>query len=292
MTLTEAELKVKVFRVQLKGPEALAAVRSVCVRCVQCVCRECVSEMDASLLVEALSTLMGRQVKPHSGPSGIELGELTVENFISSAFLPRILCRDEPSSGPQSSTGTPQELSINLQNFYAPSFNYDFRKFTESAPCSRAGEPYTRPAGWFRFALNVLNKYEGGNGWLGSKGWRNHSEADEWPVSYHGTGHAGTGTEDAGAQQEFGIYSVPDVQIAERDGMLHKEFTSKDGKTYRVVMQNRINPKFRVKKSDELWFVQIPMDVFALREEEQKKRIRQIVDEAIRPYGILVKEFT
>lgn len=247
--------------------------------------------MDSSVLLEALSCLTGLTVKPHTDSTGldIDIGELTVHNFVSSALLPLILCKEEVRE-PQPEE--PKELRVNLDTFCAPGFNYDFRNLKDDSQCARGGEPYKRPCGWFRFALKVLNKYPDGNTWLGPGGWRSDSSPGEWPVSYHGTGREGqnqfTGPRDP---QEFGIFSTPDIKLAEQDGELHKEFTSKNGKSYRVIMQNRINPEHRVKKSDTLWLVRVPLEVYALSDEKKRKEeMKKIVDQSIRPYGVLLKE--
>lgn len=247
--------------------------------------------MDSSVLLEALSCLTGLTVKPHidSTALDIDIGELTVHNFVSSALLPLILSREEVEE-PQAEQ--PKELRVNLDTFYCPTLNYDFRALKDDSACTRGGEPYTRPRGWFRFALKVLGKYPDGDAWLGTGGWRNDSAAGEWPVSYHGTGREGqqqfTGMREP---HDYGIFSTPDIKLAEQDGELHKEFSSKNGKSYRVIMQNRINSEHRVKKSDSLWLVRIPLEVYALTDEKKRKdEMKKIVDQSIRPYGVLLKE--
>ncbi|GAA6078203.1 uncharacterized protein LOC124393451 [Tachysurus ichikawai] len=247
--------------------------------------------MDSSVLLEALSCLTGLPVKPHSDSAGlgIDVGQLTVHNFVSSALLPLILSKQEVKE-PQFEQ--PKELRVNLDTFYAPKFNYDFRNLLDESECARGGELYIRPCGWFRFALKVLDKYPDGNGWLGPAGWRSGSVAGEWPVSYHGTGRQGQ-TPFTGQQepQEFGIFSTPDIKLAEKDAELHKEFTSKNGKSYRVIMQNRINPEHRVTKSDSFWLVRVPLEVYALTDDKKRKEeMKKIVDLSIRPYGVLLKE--
>lgn len=246
--------------------------------------------MDTSLLLEALSCLTGLPVKAHSDSAGpdIDIGELTVHNFVSSALLPLILCKEEVKE-PQPEG--PLELRVNLDTFYAPKLNYDFRNLTDDSVCTRGGETYKRPRGWFRFALKVLDKYSDGSDWLGRGGWRSESDPREWPVSYHGTGREGQNLAGQREPQEFGIFSTPDINQAEQDGELHKEFTSKNGKSYRVIMQNRINPEHRVKKAESLWLVRVPLEVYALSDQKKRKEeMKKIVDQSIRPYGILLKE--
>ena len=46
--------------------------------------------------------------------------------------------------------------------FLDPKYNYDFRKVKDVQEMKRNGERYTRPCGWFRFALKVKGKYNTG----------------------------------------------------------------------------------------------------------------------------------
>lgn len=53
---------------------------------------------------------------------------------------------------------------------------------------------------------------------------------------------------------------------------------------YQVILQNRINPKYREKHNDDkYWLVRIPSGTSKEEEDE-------LVDRAIRPYGLLLKE--
>lgn len=133
-----------------------------------------------------------------------------------------------------------------------------------------------------RFALKVRDKYPDRNDWLGTVGWR-------WPVSYHGTdlkradgiiqSHFKAGDRQALGR---GIYSSPDIKVADIFAK-SKNFTSqKNGKTYKVIMQNRINPKKREIKDENIWLVSIPEGTTAEKEKE-------IVKSSIRPYGLLLK---
>ena len=87
------------------------------------------------------------------------------------------------------------------------------------------------------------------NQWLGvgREGGEHTSAEGEWPVSYHGTGlHAGMDIAAHGFDLSKsklgvygnGVYSTPDIEVA---ALYAKSFTSK-GKTYKVVVQNRVNP--------------------------------------------------
>ncbi|KAI4875388.1 hypothetical protein NFI96_007627 [Prochilodus magdalenae] len=244
--------------------------------------------MDRALVLDALSALTCATVKPRAqpGPPGLDLSELTVQNFVSSALLPLILSKDEPSRAePEANPDERQVLFVDVDSFLAPSFDYDFRNLTDSTECTRGGEPYTRPCGWYRFALKVLNKYPDGNAWLGPGGWRSQSAPGEWPVSYHATGRPSEGNQSG----DFGIYSTPNIRAAEQDEQIYKEF-EKDGQRYRVMMQNRINPAERQKQSDDLWLVKVPLDLYALEEERRREELKKLLDKSIRPYGILIKQ--
>ncbi|XP_049429025.1 uncharacterized protein LOC125886761 [Epinephelus fuscoguttatus] len=169
-----------------------------------------------------------------------------------------------------------------------PGFNYDFSKLKDTENYYRGGELYERPCGWQRFALKVLDKYED-NTWLGNRWRTTQSVAGEWPVSYHGTDQKFVKAiiEEhlkAGPRKAFGngIYSTPHIDIAEG---FAKEFTSKKtGKKYKAILQNRINPKYREKHyEDKYWLVPIP-------ENASDKEQQEIVEKAIRPYGLLLQE--
>ncbi|XP_078024435.1 uncharacterized protein LOC144463574 [Epinephelus lanceolatus] len=138
-----------------------------------------------------------------------------------------------------------------------PRFNYDFSKLKDTEKYYRGGELYERPCGWQRFALKVLDKYED-NTWLGNRWRTTQSVAGEWPVSYHGT------------KQEH------------VKAIIEEHFTT--GKKYKVILQNRINPEYReIYEEDNYWLVPIP-------ENASEKEQREIVEKAIRPYGLLLKE--
>lgn len=144
-------------------------------------------------------------------------------------------------------------------------------------------------------ALRVLQKYSDGDSWLGTG-------KDAWPVSYHGKtmdgsiilSHDGKPDDeprflDACAAAVVrvetrgrGVYSTPDIKMAEK---FCKTFTSKvDGKKYKVVLQNRINPKNRKEcNRKNVWLVYIP-------EGHNDVQTRAIVQESIRPYGLLLKQ--
>ncbi|XP_073726168.1 uncharacterized protein [Misgurnus anguillicaudatus] len=232
--------------------------------------------MEQLICLEALSVILGVPIKPGSkGMSNVN--ELNVENLLFSTFFGNLF-----NGGPG------KELFVDMNGFLDPQFDYDFRYCNDKSICKRGDEPYKRPCGWYRFALKVLNKYPDGNTWLGTDGWRSHSVAGEWPVSYHGTT-----IENAkkivksyykpGDREKYGrgIYSTYDIDQAFD---YSREFTSKNGKKYRVIMQNRINPKMRkVCKRQDYWLIEIPEGTSAAKEKE-------IVEKSFRPYGILMKQ--
>lgn len=161
----------------------------------------------------------------------------------------------------------------------------------------RGNERYVRPCGWNRVALRVAQKYDDGDGWLGTG-------RDAWPVSYNGHNmdgslgiiltHGGSPRDEpefldaaatclaAGETRGRGVYSTPDIKLANK---YCKNFKSKvDGKTYKVVLQNRINPEKRVKcQREDVWVVYIP-------EGCSDVQTRAIVQESVRPYGLLLKQ--
>ncbi|XP_053274716.1 uncharacterized protein LOC128436850 [Pleuronectes platessa] len=181
-----------------------------------------------------------------------------------------------------------KNLIMDEEEFFDPKYHYDFTKRTDKKIYYRGGEKYERPCGWQRFALKVLDKYHG-NTWLGNRSCRTQSCPGEWPVSYHGTSKKGADCiiEDhyePGPRHVFGrgIYSTPDIGEASRYA---KTFTSKkNGKKYKVVLQNRVNPAYRKKYKNGLyWLVPIPQGTSEAEEQA-------MVERAIRPYGLLLKE--
>ncbi|KAK9516223.1 hypothetical protein VZT92_024166 [Zoarces viviparus] len=130
----------------------------------------------------------------------------------------------------------------------------------------------------------VLDKYED-NTWLGNMNRETESVPGEWPVSYHGTQEQyvkaiteGNYKPGDGKVYGYGVYSTPDIKIAKEYAT---EFRCK-GQKYKVVMQNRINPKYRkkCKIQEDYWLVPI----------EDTTKMREIVKKAIRPYGLLLIE--
>lgn len=161
----------------------------------------------------------------------------------------------------------------------------------------RGSEQYTRPCGWNRIALRVIGKYDDGDAWLGTGN-------DAWPVSYNGhnmdgslgliLAHSGNPESEPDFQaaaaaklvnQETrgrGVYSTPDIKLAEK---YCGNFKSKvNGKMYRVILQNRINPEKRLKcQRKDIWLVYVPEDC-------SQVQTKAIIQQAIRPYGLLLRE--
>ncbi|KAM9956268.1 hypothetical protein ACTFIR_002980 [Dictyostelium discoideum] len=172
--------------------------------------------------------------------------------------------------------GNSQALQIDPK-YFSPSFNYDFTNIIDVKLFFRGGEEYVRPCGWMRYALNVTNLIDkDGDKWLGC----NNTDG-EWPVSYHGTGkHESKSIAEKGYDlskgQRFkfgrGVYSTPSIKCA---GAYATSFTH-EGSTYKVVFQNRVNPKTLIKipksqtNDEEYWI--------------------SPKDEDIRPYSICIKK--
>lgn len=235
--------------------------------------------LDLNLKAEVLSSLLGQTIKPHDKTRcGSTADILSVDDF----HLNTIIGKQRTHM---------QVLFIAEEEFFDPKYDYDFTNLSDSAECKRGDELYKRPKGWYRMALKVKGKYPDGDTWLGPDGWRSRSVPGEWPVSYHGTSVDGakgiiTGHYKAGSGKLYGrgIYSTPDIHVAEREEYA-KTFTSKTtGKSYKVILQNRINPEMRkICQRSDYWL--IPVDETASAEKE-----KQIVESSIRPYGILIKE--
>ncbi|XP_048090933.1 uncharacterized protein LOC125288529 isoform X1 [Alosa alosa] len=269
--------------------------------------------MDREVVLEGLSAVLGVSIRLLSDGDSGNADVLTVEKFLAAAWFgyDMLKCLDPVSAlakyfasffiadtpgGEQSgaeeesaNSALRKELFINEKEFFDPKYDYDFTNTTDSSACKRGDEPYKRPCGWNRIALKVKGKYED-DVWLGPDGWRSSSAPGEWPVSFHGTTIDGakgiiqsgykTGPREAYGR---GIYSTPDIDVAERDGYA-KTFTSKNtGKTYKIVLQNRVNPEHRkICVKENYWLVPVPGGTSAERE-------REIVNSAIRPYGLLLK---
>jgi hypothetical protein len=163
-------------------------------------------------------------------------------------------------------------------------YHYDFTNISDKGvKFCRGGSIYIRPCGWQRYAIKVKGKYTD-DIWLEGKYRRsdkNSSAEGEWAVSYQGTSlNNGLSIADEGYKlskgERFlygkGIYSTPDIEIAS----LYAITVNANGKTYKFVLQNRVNPT-NLKKVDK--------DVTKVGEYWISP-----TDEDIRPYGFCVKE--
>ncbi|XP_068188458.1 uncharacterized protein [Antennarius striatus] len=279
---------------------------------------------DPRLFLEALSALSGCNVQATDGPSllnpqdfvnivaltefykqeGLQeldypsVGTLSLQDLDEEDIYnsPPALAEGPATAGPEETLRT--RVKINPEDFFHHEFDYDFTNVQDvGATFLRGDERYIRPCGWNRVALRVVQKYDGGDGWLGEG-------KDAWPVSFcchnmdgdHGVilTHGGSPNDEpsfldaaaasvfTGAMRGRGLYSTPDIKMAEK---YCKTFKSKvDGKRYKVVLQNRINPEKRLKcQQEEVWLVYVP-------EGCSDVQTRTIVQESIRPYGLLLKQ--
>lgn len=235
--------------------------------------------LDLNLKSEVLSLLFGRIIKPYDknthvrGPQILSLNEFHLCNITGKrqAYV--------------------KELFFDEEDFFDPAYDYDFTNLSDSAECTRGDELYERPEGWYRMALRVKGKYPDGDTWLGTRGWRKHSVPGEWPVSFHGTSVDGARGiirkhYRAGKRAMYGrgIYSTPNILVAEKEDFAETFTSKKTGKSYKVIIQNRINPeKRKICRRSDYWL--IPVD-----KEMSAKEERETVESSIRPYGILIKE--
>lgn len=199
------------------------------------------STVDRELVLEALSALLETHVKPSSGLKGkSDTLELNIWNFLPvalSKYFNGLSTESDSASAAGFNSDVHTEMFVDMDEFFAPRFDYDFTHSRDKSVCMRGNEPYIRPCGWYRIALKVLNKYPDGNSWLGTDGLRSYSVAGEWPVSYHGTSAEGARgivkthyKAGSGDLYGRGIYSTYDIDQASG---YSREFTSKKtGKRY------------------------------------------------------------
>lgn len=168
-----------------------------------------------------------------------------------------------------------------------PSFDYDFSNVKDDGTrYMRGGFQYKRPYGWKRIAIKVVGKY-GDNTWLGPDGIRTEEAPGEWPVSYHGTNMKSAKLilkegYKPGSRELFGrgIYTSPNLEMIEK--LYAQEFTYQ-GKTYKIVLQNRVNPD---QKNGHLQI--IPAAQTTVGADYWLSRGGSTAD--VRPYGILIRE--
>ncbi|KAH7721569.1 hypothetical protein AAVH_10868 [Aphelenchoides avenae] len=130
------------------------------------------------------------------------------------------------------------------------SFDCDFRNVNDHGKSFvRGGQPYIRPTGCYRYALNIRGKYDGSDWWLG--GGKN---GGGWLMAYHGTSIENireivrTGFHMSKAKRTAfgrGIYCAPDPTTAKQYATQFVE----NGRRYRAILQCRVDPrKYRVAK--------------------------------------------
>lgn len=183
--------------------------------------------------------------------------------------------------------GRPSLSYVFDESFLDPTFHFDLSKDKDDGKkYMRGGFEYKRPYGWNRLAMKVIGKYEN-DAWLGSNGIRTKGDPGEWPVSYHGTDSKSAKLivkegYKPGPRKMFGkgIYTSPSLEMVER--LYAQEFTH-DGKTYKIALQNRVNPD---QQNDHLRI--IPASETGAGADYWLSPKSQNND--VRPYGILIRE--
>ncbi|KAI4817873.1 hypothetical protein KUCAC02_011246 [Chaenocephalus aceratus] len=211
--------------------------------------------LDSNLRMEVLSSILGQIVKPYDTETWKSTHNiLSVDEFHLYQLFGNL----------QAHVGYLEEFFIDEKEFFDPKYDYDFTHLSDTAECMRGDEPYERPKGWYRMALKVQGKYPDGDTWLGPDGWRSHSVPGEWPASYHGTSLDGARSiikshykAGDGAAYGRGIYSTPDIHVAEKEQYAKTFQSKKTGKSYKVILQNRINPERRelCQRKSDYWLI-------------------------------------
>ena len=130
-------------------------------------------------------------------------------------------------------------------------YDYDFTNIDDKDKhFTRGGVEYRRPCGGKRYAIKAAGKYENDD-WITS-----NNGPNEWPVSYHGTGHdfaksiAQAGydlTKHKRFVHGLGIYTTPDVNVAKK----YAKSFNHGAEEYYVILQNRVNPTNLTQLSNE-----------------------------------------
>ena len=181
--------------------------------------------------------------------------------------------------------GPPRPRALNT-NELDPRFDYDFTDVKDDGKrYMRGGFEYKRPYGWKRIAVKVVGKYQNDD-WLGPDGIRTGEARGEWPVSYHGTNMSNANMilkegykQGPGALYGEGIYTSPNLEMVQR--LYAQEFTH-GGKTYQIVLQNRVNPD---RRNGHLKI--IPASKTGVGADYW---LSPAYDNDVRPYGVLIRE--
>ena len=167
-----------------------------------------------------------------------------------------------------------------------PDYDYDFTDVKgDRKRYMRGGFEYKRPYGWKRIGIKVVGRYADDK-WLGPNGIRTDQARREWPVSYHGTNMSGAKMilkqgykPGPRALYGKGIYTSPSLEMVEK--YYAQEFTHK-GKTYKMVLQNRVSPDRR-NRSLEI----IPASQTGAGADYW---LSPACTDDVRPYGVLIRE--
>lgn len=168
-----------------------------------------------------------------------------------------------------------------------PGYDYDFTNVKDDGQrYMRGGFQYKRPYGWKRIAIKVVKRYDDDQ-WLGPNGIRTAEAPGEWPVSYHGTNMTSAKLilkdgykPGPGAKFGLGIYTSPSLEMVQR---LYAQEFNYSGKTYNIVLQNRVNPD---QSNGHLQI--IPASDTGVGADYWLSSAQDAVD--VRPYGILIRE--
>ncbi|KND04649.1 uncharacterized protein SPPG_00365 [Spizellomyces punctatus DAOM BR117] len=127
--------------------------------------------------------------------------------------------------------------------YLEPGWDRDYSKCGDNQIVGlRGGHCYVRPTGWLRFGLKVKGKYED-DMWLGAPGPRNESSEGEWIVTYHGTSYTNIASivqKGYRASHDGWVWSTMDIAVTH--SYSQKGFFVSGGRTWRVVLQNRVHP--------------------------------------------------
>lgn len=177
---------------------------------------------------------------------------------------------------------------------FAPEHNMDYQGGKFRKTMMRGNYPYHLPLGWFRHALRIDGKYSGDDAWL-----KSDNKPGEWPVAYHGThtnsassftgnslfvssDETDTGRQEA-IQQKGSAFDRPGIYLTTHcDGGAHPLYT----KTYSLPLIEGHIRKFLL-----VFMCRVHPEEFTVHRNSVPigDAWRLVNPDAIRPYGILVK---